>query len=331
MGESVSVIATVYNEAGSIDSLLQSLLAQTRQPGEIVIVDGGSTDGTLEALRTAAHQVSLPLKVLSQPGCNISEGRNRAIASARGPIIASTDAGVRLEEGWLAALMAPFDREDPPDVVSGFFAADPHSLFELALGAVTLPRREEIDPKSFHPSSRSIAFRREAWQAVGGYPEWLDYCEDLVFDFALEDTGYRFCFAPEALAHFRPRQSLRVFVRQYYRYARGDGRADLWRLRHLARYGAYLGGIPVGLTLAVLYHPAWLLVLVVGLGAMLRKPLRRLLPDLRERPWPERLRAIAWLPVLRVAGDLAKMLGYPVGTWWRWRHAPKEAWPKRQF
>ena len=51
------------------------------------------------------------------------------------------------------------------------------------------PTRDEVDPATFLPSSRSVAFRKAAWAAVGGYPEWLDYCEDLVFDLSLRERG----------------------------------------------------------------------------------------------------------------------------------------------
>lgn len=331
MAERVSVIATVLNEAASIPALLQSLATQTRLPDEVVIVDGGSTDGTWEAMQTLAAEMPWPLLLLSRPGANISTGRNVAIAAAQGPLIASTDAGVRLEPIWLERLLAPFSADDPPDVVSGFFVPDPRSSFELALGAITLPLLEEIKPDHFHPSSRSVAFRRTAWEAVGGYPEWLDYCEDLVFDFALRDAGYRFAFAPDAVAHFRPRPNLRAFFRQYYRYARGDGKADLWRYRHLARYVTYGVVGPALLILALVHHPLWWAGLLLGLAALLRTPLRRLWPRLRGLSASERAAALAWAPLIRCTGDLAKMLGYPAGVWWRWRHAPGQPWPKRQY
>lgn len=331
MVQRVSVICTVFNEAGTIEALWRSLLSQTRLPDEVIIVDGGSTDGTLEKLERLAQGVRLPLRVISQPGCNISEGRNVAIRAAQGELIVGVDAGVRLEKDWLAGLVAPFERADPPDVVAGFFVADPYSIFELALGAVTLPRLEEINPVTFNPSSRSVAFRRAAWQKVGGYPEWLDYCEDLLFDFALRDAGYRFAFAPRAVVHFRPRKTLAAFFKQYYRYARGDGKADLYLYRHLIRYATYWVIMPLLIALAAVHHPLWLLGLVVGLGAMLRKPLRRLLPQLQGLSWREWLIAFAWLPIIRLTGDVAKMCGYPVGVLWRWRHAPPGDWPKRRF
>ncbi|HET6262751.1 MAG TPA: glycosyltransferase, partial [Chloroflexia bacterium] len=70
----ISLIMTVRNEAASIARLLDSVLAQTRQPDEIVIADGGSTDGTQEVV--SSYMDRLPLRLLALPGANISEGRN---------------------------------------------------------------------------------------------------------------------------------------------------------------------------------------------------------------------------------------------------------------
>src|SRR3972149_6700460 len=61
----VSLVATVLNESSSIAALLDSILAQERLPDEVVIVDGGSRDGTLEALRSYAGR--LPLAPSSSP------------------------------------------------------------------------------------------------------------------------------------------------------------------------------------------------------------------------------------------------------------------------
>ena len=331
MPQIVSVIATVLNEAGSIAILLASLLEQTRLPEEVVIVDGGSTDGTLGIVRAFADDAPFPVIALLRSGAGIASGRNHAIAAARGHIIAVTDAGVRLDPEWLERLVAAFASETRIDVVSGFFLADPHSLFERTLGAITLPRIKEIDPTSFHPSSRSVAFRKEAWEAVGGYPEWLDYCEDLVFDFGLRDAGCVFAFAPRALVHFRPRATFQSFLKQYYRYARGDGKADLWVYRHLVRYAAYLCAGPALIVLAVCHHPLWLVALTVGVLAMMRGTWRRVRPALVGLTLRERLEILGWAPAIRVGGDVAKMVGYPVGVLWRWRHAPREPWAKRQW
>jgi len=313
----VSVIVTVLNERESISALLDTLTAQTRLPDEVVILDGGSTDGTMDVL--AAYLDKLPLKFLFKAGANISQGRNEAIANATGEIIASTDAGTRLVPEWLAELAAPIERGEAT-VTAGFFVSDPRSLFETVLGATTLPEASDIAPGKFMPSSRSVAFLKSAWEAVGGYPEWLDYCEDLIFDFALDDRFGPFAFAPKAIAHFRPRPSLRAFAKQYYRYARGDGKADLWRMRQAARYGTYLVAVPLIFTGGLLIHPTLWLLCLLGAAAMLRTPYRRLIPRLRGLRLADKLKALAWVPVIRVTGDWAKMAGYPVGALWRLRH-----------
>ena len=196
MPDRVSVIATVYNESASIDALIDSLRCQTRRRDEIVIVDGGSSDDTLARLERQRQRGDLPLRVWALPGCNISAGRNAAIAAAQGPIIAVVDAGVRLEDDWLETIIRPFAAASPPDVVSGFFVADPHTLFERALGAATSARRDQPRDLCAVLALRGLA---AAPGRRSGVPRWLDYCEDLAFDFLLRDAGCRFVMQPDAL------------------------------------------------------------------------------------------------------------------------------------
>jgi glycosyltransferase involved in cell wall biosynthesis len=314
----VSVIVTVLNEGPAIRRLMDSLGAQTRPPDEVVVCDGGSTDDTLAVLRE--YQSRLPLRVIVRPGANISQGRNEAIAAASGDVIASTDAGVWLEPAWLEALVAPLQADSALPAVAGWFVADPQTSFELAMGATVLPHQDEIDPDQFLPSSRSVAFRKSAWQAAGGYPEWLDYCEDLIFDFWLRAQGGSIPFAPAAVAHFRPRSSLRAFWLQYFRYARGDGKADLWRGRHAVRYATYLLAGPWLLTRALRGKWWAMWALVAGAAAYLRTPYWRLVRVWRPLRPSARAQAAAWVPLIRVVGDVAKMVGYPVGLVWRWRN-----------
>ena len=319
MSPSVSVIATVLNERESIVRLLESLEAQSRQPDQVVIVDGGSTDGPLDVLSEYAQRGRLPLLVLSRPGSNISQGRNAAIDAAQGEVIAVTDAGVRLDPDWLQELTAPF-ADAYIHVVSGTFVPDPQTPFEVAMGATVLPALCEIRPDRFLPSSRSIAFRKEAWRTAGGYPEWLDYCEDLILDMRLRDRYGRFALAREAKVYFRPRPTMRTFFRQYYCYARGDGKADLWRKRHAIRYITYLGMLPI-LTALTAWHSLWWLLALAGGGAIYTAtPYRRLSRMMGSLSWHTKLYAVALVPCIRAVGDVAKMIGYPVGWIWRLRH-----------
>jgi glycosyltransferase involved in cell wall biosynthesis len=314
----VSVICTVLNEGESIKKLLKTLAQQTRPADEIIFVDGGSSDQTVAVLEAYAAKHQLPLQVMVAAGANISQGRNIAIEAAVGPIIASTDAGVRLDRHWLEELLKPFQTDSPPQVVSGFFVPDPQSVFEVAMGATVLPTVSDINPDTFLPSSRSIAFQKSSWEAAGRYPEWLDFCEDLIFDFRLRDEARLFVFAPKAIAYFRPRSSLRVFFKQYYQYARGDGKADLFRKRHAIRYLTYLVALPLLLILGAVVSPWWWLFgAVVGSLGLFYTPYRRLPLLWGGLSGLEKVQAIFWVPIIRITGDIAKMVGYPAG--WKWR------------
>jgi glycosyltransferase involved in cell wall biosynthesis len=319
----VSLILTVLNEGESIRGVLDSLAAQTRRPDEVIIADGGSRDNTVAILREYAAAGRLPLRVIETPDANISQGRNAAIRLTTGEIVAATDAGVRCAPDWLEKLLAPFDRAEGTaetvNVVAGFFRPDVRNVFEMAMGATVLPEARDVNPQTYLPSSRSVAYRKRAWEAAGGYPEWIDYCEDVIFDLKLRRQAGAFVFAPEAVVYFRPRGSLRAFFRQYYLYARGDGKANLFWRQHAVRYVTYLVVAPLLVYAALTVSPwLWLLGALAGL-AYVRVPLRRLWPQLASLPWLDRLKALLYVPVIRIVGDVAKMLGYPAGWAWRLR------------
>lgn len=319
----ISLIATVLNEGDNIRQLIDSISRQTRPPDEIVIVDGGSTDETVSII--GGYEETLPLRLLVEEGCNISQGRNRAIMAAAGDIIAVADAGVRLRDNWLEKITDPLLAQPQVNAVAGFFRADPQTPFEIALGAATLPLEAEINAESFLPSSRSIAFRKAAALQVGLYPEWLDYCEDLIFDLRLRRAAGPFSFEPAALVYFRPRTTLRKYFRQYFHYARGDGKANLWLKRHLVRYLTYFVLAPAILVGGASVHPALWALYLVGGAAYLWKPYRRLPTVLGRAGGASKglwLYCIVAIPWIRVVGDLAKMIGYPLGWLWRLKHRP---------
>ena len=91
----------------------------------------------------------------------------------------------------------------------------------------------------------------------------------------------------------------------------------LWPRRHAARYSAYLAGLAL---LGLSFSYPWLLApLGAGFAAYARRCVRRVRD---ERPFDTRLgmaAAYALVPVVLVAGDVAKMIGYPQGLWERWR------------
>lgn len=221
----ISLVATVRNERGTICAFVESLLAQTTPADEIIIVDGASTDGTLDLLREYAADGRIGL--ISQP-CNIAQGRNLGIRQARCELIAVTDAGCRVEPDWIEQILKCFASAEAPDVVAGNFRFECHTRFEEAVTLATFdPRRERTEAAQYFPSSRSVAFRKSAWQKAKGYPEWLYAAEDTLLSIRLRQLGSKFVFCPQAVVHWRPRETWRKLARQRFNFSRGNARVGI--------------------------------------------------------------------------------------------------------
>jgi glycosyltransferase involved in cell wall biosynthesis len=315
MRMAISVVVTVRDERTSVEGLVDALLRQTRLPDEIVIVDGGSSDGTVEWLTEKAAG-ERRLRIHIEPGTTIAQGRNIAIARARGAVIAVTDAGTTPHPDWLERLVEPLEEDASVGVASGFFVADGRRFLERCISTIITPQLPEVDPEKFLPSSRSVAFRKEWWTRVGGYPEWLRHCEDLVFDMALRSCGAPMRFVPDALVTWNARPTLRAFAHQYFNYARGDGHALLWPYRQAARYSAYVLGL--GLALGTVSSGLYGVILCLGLLVHLRKPLLRLIRRPIGGSLLEKTAGFVVMPVVVVVGDVAKIFGYAVGRFERW-------------
>ena len=139
-------------------------------------------------------------------------------------------------------------------------------------------------------------------------------------------AGARFAFAGAALVHFRPRERLRSLFWQYYFYARGDAVAGLWPRRHAIRYATYF----TGLGLALFGGPGWVLL---GLGMLVycRRPWQRVIRRRHEGyTSAQSFFAAGLVPLVRVTGDIAKMLGYAAGWVRLWRNPAlrreRDAW-----
>jgi glycosyltransferase involved in cell wall biosynthesis len=228
----VSVVATVLNEVADIDRLITSLMAQTLAPAEVVIVDGGSTDGTWEHLQASKtkHPTLIPIRDetcrLSHSPGPISRGRNVAIAAASSDVVACVDAGCTYEPEWLERLTASI-RSGQSGYALGGSCIDPEqrTIWDIA-SAPFFGVKLSADAKTKSCTARSMAFRKELWQRVGGFPEHLLLGEDTVFDLKVRAL-VRPTFAQRAKAFYRPGLSLRTALKQLARYSVSDGVAGV--------------------------------------------------------------------------------------------------------
>jgi glycosyltransferase involved in cell wall biosynthesis len=247
----------VLNDRAGLAELLSALADQSRIPDELIVVDGGSTDGTLEEL---ARWGASAAKTLVKPGLSIGAARNAGVAAAANEWIACTDAGCRPVPGWLAAID---QARDSADFVAGVVIVDGRTPFERVMALTHYPRSDELDrPALFVRLSHALfgrrydktrvggaymAFAKRAWRAVGGFPEGLPYSEDRAFSETIVSAGFRAVRAREAAVRWHPPATWRATADMFVHYARGDIRI-VGRGRHVARTLAWGGA--AGLTLA---------------------------------------------------------------------------------
>jgi cellulose synthase/poly-beta-1,6-N-acetylglucosamine synthase-like glycosyltransferase len=219
-------------------------------------------------------------------------------------VVAVADADCVYGPGWLAALVAPI--EDGADVSMGWTEPIVDSVLAACVSSLGLPLSpDKIDPATFMPSARSVAFRRDALDAVGGYPEWLAIGEDMWVNHRWRERPFDLRFAPEAVAGWRPRASLGAIWTQYAKYARGDGQAGMYPERHALRIAVY------GTLLAALAsRRTWPKLLAAG-GAVFYAgtPVHRA----RTRAPHRRVAVVLLVPALLLFTDVAKMYGYMLG------------------
>ena len=251
-----SIVATVRNEKDTIVAFIDSLLEQTVKPAEIIIVDGASTDGTGEILEGYYERADI---VLISEDCNIAQGRNLGVSKAKHDIIAVTDAGCIVTESWLENMLQCFEKNPQADVVAGNFRFECRTKFEEAVTLATFPpNRDETEAARYYPSSRSLAFKKSAWEMAKGYPEWLFVAEDTLFNIRLRQLGCHFVFAKDAIVRWRPRATWRALAKQRFNFARCNAQAGIGTQGYIINI-KYHTAILLPLFLGALYP--WLMLL----------------------------------------------------------------------
>jgi glycosyltransferase involved in cell wall biosynthesis len=237
----VSVTATVLNEVEDIDGLVSTLAEQSPPPKEVIIVDGGSTDGTWERLQAAQAKYA-NLIAIRDESCNlkaspgpIARGRNVGIAVATSEIVACADAGCIYDPEWLVRLTAPIANGSAECALGGS-CIDPQdqTIWDVA-SAPFFGMRQRADGTTRSCTGRSMAFRKALWERVGGFPETSFLGEDTKFDLLVRRLVTP-AYAERAQAIYRPRHTLKSALSMMARYGVADGVLGTRRLRLLRNF-----------------------------------------------------------------------------------------------
>jgi len=300
-----TLIVTVFNEEKTIKKLLDSLLIQTTLPDEVVIVDAGSKDKTFKIIESYRKKLGkVRISIFSKKG-NRSVGRNYAIKKSSGSIIIATDAGCFMDKNWVKNITMPFEDKNI-DVVAGYYKAKTQTVFQKCLATYTCTMPDKVTD-SFLPSSRSIAFRKSAWIKVGGYPEELDYCEDLVYAKKLKQAGCKFYVAKNAVVYWPQRKGIIAAFWQFYNYARGDGEALYIRLQTPLLFMRVF--LTVLLIVWIVLVPSLLNIIIIISLIFLYS----VWSITKNYKYAQHRGSLLYLPTLQVVSDLAVFIGMSIG------------------
>lgn len=227
-----SVVTTVRNEAANLERFLSSIASQRLRPSEVVVVDGGSTDDTVDLLHEFADIAPFPVKVIAEGKCNIAAGRNRGLKQATHELILFVDAGCTLKADFFSSMIGPFTRSEEVDLVGGIYTASADATHANAF----IADWSRCDFTHFLPSARALAVRRGITGAMGGFPEYLTHTgEDTLFDIEYRRMSRRWVFNRAAMVEWNGPANPKAQLKLNRSYARGDGESGLgdWRFYNL--------------------------------------------------------------------------------------------------
>lgn len=233
----ISVIVPMLNEADDVDDLVADLAGQDWSGDvEVLVADGGSTDGSVERLRTSAADHGLRVAVIDNPERWVSSGLNRCIRVATGDLIVRVDCHTRYPADYLRRCAIAAE-ETGAENVGGILIPTGRTPMERAVAAAVdnafggigwtrhrSAERAEVDTVPFG------AFRPDAFRRAGLFDESLVRNQDDEFNLRLRRAGGRIVLDPAILAFYRPRGSFRRLFRQYFEYG-------LWKAPVMRKHG----------------------------------------------------------------------------------------------
>jgi glycosyltransferase involved in cell wall biosynthesis len=252
----ISVLIPAYNAGAYLRQTLSSALDQVPPPHEVLVQDGGSTDQTLEILRSFGDRVAW----VSGRDRGQADALNKALARASGDVVLWLNADDVILPGTVAVGAEAFaaDRE----------LAFAYGDFDIIDGAGALMRHyrsslyswSRVFARGCYIFSGSVFIRKEALQAVGGFDSSLHACMDLDLLLRLDAAGPS-RHVQRTIGQFRMHGSNKsmtmpaVFVREGFRVRRRYTRRSL-RLWLVALRIAVLGGCMLPLT-PLRYSSRW--------------------------------------------------------------------------
>ncbi len=285
----VSVILPVRNEGRHIRAVLEDLQAQELDglTMEIIVVDGESEDDTVARVEAVAER-DPRVRLLSNPRRLSSAARALGAENAYGRFLLYVDGHCRIPSKTLLtdmvdlfartqadALSRPQPlQSDEGDTLTRAIAAGRSSPFGHSLRSTIFDKGE----RQVSPVSAGAMYRRTVFRKVGNFDPAFDACEDVEFNYRVEQAGLVCWTSPKLAVAYEPRRTLGGLFKQMFRYGLGRARLhakhpEAFTLESLVPAAFVVGLVlfPIGLILPAPWHwpitGPWTLYLVLSLAA----------------------------------------------------------------
>lgn len=233
-----SVVVPVFNEKVYIDDFLRSLEKQTLLPSEILLVDGGSTDGTIEKLIAYSKESRCIVRVISNPHEGSTAGnRNVGIRAAANEVLVLVDAHTILDKEYFQCLMGCYEQHPDADLVAGIY----YSMNKNSSLAYNWSEFDEWN--TYIPGGATISVKKSLVLKAGGFPMHCEEAgEDTLFMVNYRRNCHKWIFNTEAFVWWHDAKSKADESQKMFRYGFGDGLSGIAEYRYSWLYDAFFSG-----------------------------------------------------------------------------------------
>jgi glycosyltransferase involved in cell wall biosynthesis len=192
MGLRISVVVPTYNREKDLAHCMEALERQafTRDGFEVIVVDGGSTDGTLALLDAVKRRGRIRISYFIEPKRGAAAARNAGLREAAGEFIAFTDDDCVPEPGWLSELAQAFPKDAKCAAVGGMVKPLEDGIVPRYLDSCRASRNIDFGENALHLATTNAMYRRSALLDVGGFNERIIIGEDLDLSLRTLRKGY---------------------------------------------------------------------------------------------------------------------------------------------
>lgn len=245
----VSFVILTKNSVRTIERCLEAVTRVSEPLGEVVVVDGGSTDGTLEVVKKFGERI--PIKILDDEGLGLGYARDKGWRETTSPYIVMLDSDVVLEPRFVTEAVGVLESDQGLAAVSaklrpivqekGWFAR-----FQAKNLAIHLHLSDPCYP---HPAvalhTACTMFRRSALERVNGFDHYFRLAkEDSDISFRLRKSGYRLSYLPIEVSHLERARFWKInfrYGRSYVHIAeKHPDMSPLWTLKNVVLSAALL-------------------------------------------------------------------------------------------